>query len=136
MPKYRLIDHTADTGLEAYGKTMAEAFANAAFGLFSIITDLRKVRLKESRNIEIAEHDSEALLFEWLNYLLYVFDVETLIFKKFDIKYFNGKKLNAVCWGEKYDPLRHQLRTGVKAATYHMMQVDPKHNKVRVILDI
>lgn len=136
MRKYRLIEHTADMGLIAYGSSISEAFANAAYGLFSIITDLRTVRSKEFRSIELSENDSEALLFEWLNYLLYVFDVEMLIFKKFEMKYFDGKKLIAVCHGEKYDPGRHQLRLGVKAATYHMMQIDKEHNRVRVIFDV
>jgi SHS2 domain-containing protein len=136
MRKYRLIEHTADIGLIAYGNNIPEAFANAAYGLFSIITDLRTVRSKEFRSIEISENDSEALLFEWLNYLLYVFDVEMLIFKKFEMKYFDEKKLIAVCYGEKYDPGRHQLRLGVKAATYHMMKIDREHNRVSVIFDV
>ena len=136
MRKYKLIEHTADMGLVAYGNSIPEAFANAAYGLFSIITDLRTVRAIEFRSIEISENDSETLLFEWLNYLLYVFDVEMIIFKKFEMKYFNGKKLIALCQGEKYDPLRHRLRRGVKAATYHMMQIDTEHNRVRVIFDV
>ena len=41
---YRFISHTADTGLVAQGDTLAEAFANAAAGMFAIITDLRRVR--------------------------------------------------------------------------------------------
>ena len=44
MKKFELIEHTADVGLVAYGKTLAEAFANAAYGLFSIIAELDTVR--------------------------------------------------------------------------------------------
>jgi len=136
MKRFRLIEHTADVGLVAYGHSLAEAFANAAYGLFSIIAELKTVKETESRRLELDEDDAEALLFEWLNRLIYLFDVEMLLFKRFDIGDFDGCRLKAVCYGEKYDPSRHQLKTGVKSATYHMLKVDKEKNQVRVILDI
>lgn len=123
-------------GLIAYGQTLAEAFANAAYGLFSIIAELKTVKEIESRQLELNEEDSEALLFEWLNSLIYLFDVEMLLFKSFDIRDFDGHGLKATCHGEKYDPSRHQLKTGVKAATYHMLKVDKERNQVQVIFDV
>ena len=134
--RFKLIEHTADTGLIAYGKTLAEAFANAAYGLFSIIAELKTVEETESRTLEINEDDREGLLFEWLNSLIYFFDVEMLLFKRFDIIGLTGHQLKAICYGEKYDPSRHHLKTGVKAATYHMLRVDKEKNQVQVIFDV
>ena len=134
--RFRLIEHTADTGLVAYGKTLAEAFANAAYGMFSIITDLRKVREVDARMVEVSEADSERLLCEWLNNLIYLFDTEALLFKRFEIIEFGGRKLKAVCYGEKRDPSRHEIKIGIKSATYHMLSVDKTKNQVRVIFDI
>ncbi len=136
MKRFQLIEHTADVGLIAYGETLAEAFANAAYGLFSIIAELKTVKEIESRQLELGEEDSEALLFEWLNRLIYLFDVDMLLLKRFDIRDFDGRGLKAICYGEKYDPSRHQLKTGVKAATYHMLKVDREKNQVRVIFDV
>jgi SHS2 domain-containing protein len=136
MKRFELIEHTADMGLAAYGKTLAEAFANAAYGMFSIIAELDNVKEVESRRIEIKEDDKESLLFEWLNSLLYYFDVETLIFKRFDIVEFGDDHLAAVCRGEKYDPARHRLKTAVKSATYHMLEVDKEKKRVQVIFDV
>jgi len=136
MKRFELIEHTADMGLKAYGKNLAEAFANAAYGMFSIIAELDNVKEVESRRIEIKEDDAESLLFEWLNSLLYYFDVETIIFKKFDIKEFGEESLKAVCYGEKYDSQRHHLKTGIKSATYHMLEVDREKNRVQVIFDV
>lgn len=123
-------------GLIAYGQNLAEAFANAAYGMFSIITELDAVRETESRRVEISEDDLEGLLFEWLNSLIYLFDVEMLLFRRFDIIQLDGSRLHAVCYGEKYDPSRHHLNTGVKSATYHMLTVDREKNQVQVIFDI
>lgn len=136
MRRYRLIEHTADIGLVAYGRNLAEAFANSAYGLFSIIAELRPVREVESHTVELQEKDKESLLFEWLNHLIYLFDVETIIFKRFDIEDFDGQRLKAKCYGEKYDPSRHRLKLGVKSATYYLLKVDAEKNQVRVIFDV
>jgi len=136
MKRFEFIEHTADIGLVAYGKTLAGAFANAAYGLFSIIAELDAVRETESRQVEIIEEDWEGLLFEWLNSLIYFFDVEMLLFKRFDIIEIDGSHLQAICHGEKYDPSRHHLKSGVKSATYHMLKVDREKNQVQVIFDI
>ena len=136
MKRFQLIEHTADTGLIAYGHSLAEAFANAGYGLFSIIAELSKVRERESRPVVVSAEDTESLLFEWLNNLIYIFDVEYLLCKRFDISEFTEHSLKAVCWGERYDPSRHQLKLGVKSATYHMLKVDGEKNTVQVIFDV
>jgi len=136
MKRYRLIEHTADIGLIAYGRTLAEAFGNAAYGMFSIIAELKTVREVEPRRIELEGNDLEGLLFDWLNTLLYFFDTDTLLFKRFDISELTGNQLKAICYGEKYDPSRHRLKIGVKSATYYMLKVDREKNRVQVIFDI
>jgi len=59
-----------------------------------------------------------------------------LLLKRFDIERFDGSILTAICYGEKYDPSRHRLKTGVKSATYHLLKVDREKNQVQVILDV
>jgi SHS2 domain-containing protein len=134
--KFDYIQHTADIGVVAYGGNLKEAYANAAYGMFSIITDLRKVRLIESREVELEENDAEALLFAWLNHLIYLFEVERILFKKCEIVTLTEGHLKAVCRGEKIDIQRHVLKLGVKAATYHQLRIDPVQNEVQVIFDI
>ena len=136
MKRFQLIEHTADTGLVAYGSNLAEAFANAAYGLFSIIAELDRVREVKSRQVAVTAGDVEGLLFNWLNELIYVFEVERLILKRFDISRFTEHNLEADCWGETYDVSRHRLKSGVKSATYHMLEVDGKKNRVQVIFDV
>ena len=136
MKRFQLIEHTADIGLKAKGNSLNEAFANAAYGLFSIITDLRRVRTKESEVVTVRAEDYESLLFSWLNQLIYIFDVKHVLFKEFEINRFAERSLKATCRGEKYDPSRHQIKIGVKSATYHMLKVDRGNNKVQVIFDV
>jgi protein archease len=137
VPRFEVIDHTADVGIIAYGGDLKEAFANAAYGMFSLIADLDEVGEEVSREVDVQAIDQEALLVDWLNELLYLFDVDHIIFKRFEITDLNRNRLKAKVYGEKIDTSRHQLRTAVKAATYHMLKIENnKEVKVRFILDI
>ncbi len=136
MKPFELIEHTADIGILAHGRDLSEAFANVALGLFSIICDLDRVQPVDSRVVDITATDIEGLLFKWLNELIYVFDVEHLLFKEFDVVEFSEIHMKARCRGELYDPSRHELKMGVKSATYHRLEVDERENRVQVILDI
>ena len=100
------------------------------------MAELDKVGETQSRRIDIEADDIEGLLFEWLNSLLYYFDVEMLLFKRFDIIELEDKNLSALCYGEKYDASRHSLKMGVKSATYHQLEVDRENNRVQVIFDV
>jgi SHS2 domain-containing protein len=104
--------------------------------MFSVITELGRVKEAEAKPVAVKADDNESLLFEWLNSLIYLFDVEHFLGKRFDITEFSEQKLSATCWGEKYDPSRHQLKLGIKSATYHMLQVNREKNTVQVIFDI
>ena len=136
MKKFELIEHTADIGIRAFGNSLAEAFANAGVGLFSIIADLDSVGEGESKKISVEAQDTESLLFEWLNELIYIFDVERMLFKRFDVVKFDDRSIEATGWGEKYNALRHNIKLGVKSATYYKMEIDRQNNTVQVIFDV
>ena len=134
---FEIVNHTADVGIIAYGADINQAFANAARALFSLITELDSVEEVVYRDIELSASDEESLLVEWLNELIYLFDVENIIFKRFDIIKLSNTRLKARSYGEKVDSSKHKLKTGVKAATYHMLKVDRGDGcKVQVLFDI
>ena len=134
---FKIINHTADVGIIAYGADIRQAFANAARALFSLITELNGIEEVVNRDIELTATDQESLLVEWLNELIYLFDTEHVIFKRFDIAKINDTQLKARSHGEKVDSSRHKLKIGVKAATYHMLKVDKGDGcQVQVLFDI
>ncbi|MEE8419714.1 MAG: archease [Dehalococcoidales bacterium] len=134
---FEVLPHTADIGIIAYGLDMAEAFSNAARGMFSLITELNSIGETERRDTQLTAPDPESLLVAWLNELIYLFDVENIIFKRFDITLFGGTELKATSYGDKVDPARHQLKIGIKAATYHMLKIEENSGfKVQVLFDI
>ena len=134
---FEIINHTADVAIRAYGIDIKQAFANAAKALFSLITELDNVEDVLHRDIELTATDQESLLVEWLNKLIYLFDAENIIFKRFDIIRLANTQLEARCYGEKVDRSRHELKIGVKAATYHMLKIDKDDGRqVQVLFDI
>ena len=135
---FEIIDHTADVGIIAYGVDIKQLFSNAALALFSLITEPESITEKLHRGLEISSEDRDNLLVEWLNELIYLFDAEHVLFNRFDIASLSNKRLKATCYGEKIDPLRHRIKIGVKAATYHMLKVDKDSNgyKAQIIFDI
>jgi SHS2 domain-containing protein len=135
--EFEIIDHTADVGIRAYGANMQQAFANAAKAMFSLITGLDTVRVALHRDVEVSAPDKETLLVEWLNELVYIFDVERLLFIGFDIISITPTSLRARCRGEKVDKSRHEIKTGIKSATYHQVKVEDNGGcRVQVYLDI
>ena len=134
---FEIINHTADVGIRAYGTNIGQAFANAARALFSLVAELDNVGEVIYRDIELTAQDQESLLVEWLNELIYLFDVENIIFKRFDIIEIDDIQLKARGYGEKVDNSKHKLKTGVKAATYHMLRIDEGEScQVQVLFDI
>jgi len=135
--EFEILEHTADAGVIARGADMKQAFANASRGLFSLITELGDIGEAVHRDIKIAAPDRESLLVAWLNELIYLFDTENLLFKRFEISRLDKTRLTARVYGEKVDGSRHKLKLGVKAATYHMLKINEDNGaSVQVLFDI
>lgn len=124
MPDYELIDHTADVGIRARGKTLAQVFENAACGMFSILTDAEYVRPVETHPVKVHAQDVGGLLVRFLSELLYQFETERLLFKDFKVQRISDTHLEAVVRGERLDLSRHTVLTEIKSATYHLLKVE------------
>ncbi len=139
---FKFLEHTADAYIEAYGKDMSEAFENAALAMFQVMTSIDRISQTVDDTVEVEASDEQALLYSWLEALLVKFEVHGMLHSKFKILDFGktptGFKLKAKIWGEKFDPEKHTQKVGVKAATYHRMEIIKRPDKVtlRFILDI
>jgi SHS2 domain-containing protein len=136
--KFRLLDHTADLGILVYGKDLEELFSNAGEAFFDIITDLRRVRERTERIIRVESSNLEDLMVQWLGELLYVHDVDGLLFRSFFIDELRDGSLKARARGEAFDGKRHLINTEIKAVTYHQIEVKKEKGRwrARVIFDL
>jgi SHS2 domain-containing protein len=139
---YERLEHTADAYLAAYGKDLAEAFESAAAGMFNVMTQVEKVRPQIEDEVEVRGDDEYALLYNWLEALLLRFDLKGMLYSKFKVEQLsqdsNGFVLKAALWGERFDPKRHLQKVGIKAVTYHRMEIIAAPGKVtlKFLLDI
>jgi SHS2 domain-containing protein len=138
MDRYTVFEHTADLGLEIYGKTVKELFANAAFAVFDSITDLNRVKATEERTIIIEGEGWEDLLVNYLREVLYMFNGEGLLLKEYSIIEIDPQHLEGRVSGEFFNPSKHRINKEIKAVTYHQVTVreTPEMWTGRVILDV
>ncbi|MBN1756021.1 archease [bacterium] len=136
-PPYRYLEHTADQGLEAWGKNFQELFTNAAYGMLDIILNRSKAFKKRAINISLNADNIELLLVKWLSEVNYI--THNFIPVEIEIKSISNKLLNADLWGEAYNVQRHQILTEIKNVTYHQLLVEKlpdNHYHAKVIFDL
>ena len=135
--KYEFFEHTADIGLKAYGNTKEELFENSALGMFSLLADLKNVKMKIEKKILLKNSTIEELLIDWLRELLYIFATERIIFAKFSAKFISNSELIGYAIGDKYENLDKRLKKEIKAVTYHELKVRKNDNwTCEVIFDV
>lgn len=134
---FRLIEHTADIGLEIHAPDRETVFATAGKGLFSIITDLEAIEPEETVEFEIDYVSDEDALIDFLNELIYLNDAKKMLFKEFDIE-IRDSKLKVRAHGERIDPNRHTINEQVKSATYHELEFrsEGEGYTAKVIFDV
>ncbi len=133
----KLIEVEADIGFEVWSESLNNLFEEAALAMYEIMVDIDKVEPKEERDIEIEAEEIDLLMHDWLSELLYITDVERIVFSKFNVT-INGFKLEGKAFGEPVDPEKHNPKTEIKAITYHRLKVNRENGiwRTTVILDI
>jgi SHS2 domain-containing protein len=129
---------TADLTVDAWGETLNEAFESAALATFNAMTPLERVEKRETRTFNVEGGDLGGLLFNFIDELLYIHEVELIVFSGFDVDLDENEiKLTAVCHGELFDLDRHSQGIAIKAVTFHNMRIEKKGDTwtIRVVLD-
>ena len=138
-PRYEPLDHTSEAGIIAHGKTLAEAFANAAEGMYALMLDLDGVQEREERTVEVNGETQEDLLVDWLLELLFLTETEGIVFRRFQVDALTATHLRGRAWGEPFDPERHRTHHAqVKAFTRHLLEIAREDGRwrVQVLFDI
>jgi SHS2 domain-containing protein len=140
--KFEFLEHTADIYIRAHGKTMEEAYENAALATFEVMTNTDKIAQIHEETLEVEAEDQYALLYNWLEALIVKFETKNMLYSKFQITNWKetaeNYKFKAKVWGEKFEAKKHTQKVGVKAVTYHRMVIIRERDWVvlEFILDI
>jgi len=117
--RFEEVEHTADAALRIYGCDRSELFVNAAYGMFSLIADWEDTPHSTEQEIFLEAIDDETLLVDWLSELLYLHEMEEVVYTSFDIRDISPTTLRAVARGtERWKP-----KTAIKAVTFNDLYI-------------
>ncbi len=139
MKKYRLLDHTADIGIEVYGQTKKEALANTVEAMFDLIVESDSIAALEEKQLSVSGVDTSDALINLLREALYLLHGQSWLCKTCEILEMEEEHITARLQGEPYDAKKHLLKMEIKAVTYHTLkieQVSDKGWRARVIFDV
>jgi len=138
--KFIFLDHTADAKFQAFGRTLEEAFANAALATASLMWDVDSVSKRVRYPLSVRGGDHEQLLVQFLQEIIYLFETkmfllgsaEELRIRESD----HGYILEAVFSGDDRRE-RYNVFGEVKAITYNEIKIE-KNDRVtlQVVVDI
>ncbi|HKZ52658.1 MAG TPA: archease [Candidatus Acidoferrales bacterium] len=144
---HRFLDHPADVGFAAHGRTLPQVFSAAALALCDYGWELNLVKTSEAITLRVRAATLEDLLYSWLSEVLFLTDAEGWVFKSFrvdKVEQTPGREGQAL-WeavgqaqGEHFDQERHRARTYIKAVTYHQLAVTQTRSgwQATVYLDV
>lgn len=131
--KYKFLKHTADAKFKAYGKNLNERFSNAALAMFSIIFKTEQIKPKITKKIKVKGIDKKALLYNFLEELLFLLDSQQFVVSSAKVNIHKSKKtLTAELKGDNAE--KYKSHGEVKAVTYAEMKI--LKNYVQVVVDI
>jgi SHS2 domain-containing protein len=135
--RYEFLEHTADAKFRAYGKTLEEAFSNAAEAMFSVMIDCSKVKPAEKREISVTGSDAKSLLYNFLEEILFLLDSEGFFLHSVKNLKIKGNMLTAVLLGDSSNE-HYETHGDVKAVTYNDMLINKEKGKcfVQVVVDV
>ena len=132
----------ADVAFEATGKSLNELFESCADAVVAtMVKDVKTVAAKKKKTIKLSSNKVDQLLHDFMNELIFLKDAELLLFSKCKVKVTEkagAYNLFAECSGDKINMKTQELLVDVKAATWHMFEVEKttKGWKAFVILDV
>lgn len=140
--RFRYLEHTADAKFEAYGKTVEEAFINAAIATFNIITDTEEIKPKIKKKIKVDARRDTSLLYDFIEELLFLLDTEGFVMHDIEameiIKEDDGYSLTAETTGDDYRNYPGKVHGNIKSITYNDMSITEDDGRwtLTVVVDI
>lgn len=122
--KYRILSRSSDLPIKVFGGTQAELFANSAFALFDLITDIGKVEIRERLSLEVEGVNRDDLMVNWMRELLYLYQGSGYLLREFLVHEARDNYVRGEVCGEKFDPDRHEIQRDIRAVAYHQSRMD------------
>ena len=127
--RYRLTTRQSELAVKVTGGSQADLFANSAFALFDVMSDVEKIDVKERLPLEVEGADRDDLLVNWMRELLYLYQRSGYMLKEFVIREVKDTSVKAEVCGEKIDPDRHEIKQEIAAVAYNQSRMTKTGNR-------
>ena len=130
------ISHTADVKIRAHAPTLEALFSETFKALMQVMYGNNRAG-GILREIRIESSDNESLLADFLSEVLFVSEVESLVFSDACIS-IDDLCLTAELTGEPFDPVRHSGGSEVKGISYSGLAITHEANgyMLDIIFDV
>jgi len=121
--RYRITTRQSELAVKVLGDSQADLFANSAFALFDVMTDVAKVDIKDRIPLDVEGTDRDDLMVNWMSELLYLYQGSGYLLREFHIREAKDKLVKAEVCGEKIDPDRHEIAHEIRGVAYHQSRI-------------
>ncbi|MEK6825676.1 MAG: archease [Nanoarchaeota archaeon] len=134
QPHFTFLEHTADIKIKITGSTLNEIFEHAVQAIAHYTNSGSPITSKKGKVIEVQGTDTQSLLANFIDELLYQIDAEHFVTAKASVL-LRGNNLKAEIFG---DDTKNYHLTHIKAATYADMEITKKKSgwEAIVVLDV
>ncbi|OGZ36908.1 MAG: hypothetical protein A3D38_02330 [Candidatus Portnoybacteria bacterium RIFCSPHIGHO2_02_FULL_40_23] len=129
MKPYKILEHTADLKIKAFGKDLKELFLNAMLGMYKGAGYSGEGE-KTKREIEISSIDLLALLVDFLSEVLYLTETEQEVYQEIQFQECGEKHIKAALIGQKLK----KIETQIKGVTYHDLEIKKVDNRWEAVV--
>lgn len=136
--KYRILNRPSELVIKVSGKTQAELFANSAFALFDLMTEIEKVEVRDHLPLEVEGVDRDDLMVNWMRELLYLFQGSGYLLKEIRVTEVREDYVRGEVSGEKFDPDRHEIQREIRSVVFHQSRMQKTGDRwtAQVIFEI
>lgn len=154
--EFEFFEHTADVKFRAYGKNFAEALANAGKATMQVMTDIKKIKPVQKKQINVTSKTKESLIYDFLEELIFLVDTEGFLAKNIKIKIRKQNATNNATHKDKNkkdkqlstysltatiegdNAKKYDIHTQIKAVTYNDMIIEETKDRcsIQIVHDI
>ncbi len=139
---FKVLNHTADIAIVAYGKSIEDLFESACLGWKFISLEIKDENFELSKKFLFSSLSNEELLIELLNELNFQLHTKKFVFLKINkltlTKVNSLIQLDVEVIGQKYNPTIHTIKEEIKAVTFHQVKIEDLNGlfQTKIIFDI
>src|SRR5262245_26097734 len=134
MPRYELLEHTADVAIRVRGSDFGELYAGIVWAVVDLMADAQAVARAAERPLDLAASGTEELVVALANEALFYFETERLLLPLLSVASAGATWVRGTLAGELLDAGRHGWKTELKSATYHDLAL--RRENAGLVLDL